>query len=56
VVKAFLHEKVNFLKMPDIIEQTMQKIAYVPQPTIDDYIACDADARGHAQWLVDKQL
>lgn len=56
VVKAFLHEKVNFLKMPDIIEQTMQKITYVAQPTIDDYIACDTDARGHAQWLVDKQL
>ena len=45
VVDAFLNEKVGFLQMSDIIEDTLQKCTFVPQPTLEDYIATDAEAR-----------
>ena len=45
VVDAFLKEKVGFLQMSDLIEDTLQKCTFVPQPTLEDYIASDAEAR-----------
>jgi len=53
VVDAFLKGKLSFMKMSEIIEQTMWKIAYIAHPTIDDYIACDQEARSYAKWLAD---
>jgi 1-deoxy-D-xylulose-5-phosphate reductoisomerase len=52
VVDAFLQGKIEFLNMPDFIEQTMQKIDYIGQPTIDDYILCDQQSREYAKWLI----
>ncbi len=45
VVEAFLQEKIGFLQMSDLIEDTMQKCTFVAQPTLEDYIATDAEAR-----------
>ncbi len=45
VVDAFLKEKVGFLQMSDLIEDMLQKCTFVPQPTLEDYIASDAEAR-----------
>lgn len=45
VVKAFLEDRIAFLDIPNVIEQTMQQVAFIGQPTIDDYIATDAEAR-----------
>lgn len=45
VVAAFLHDEVGFLEMSDIIEKTMNKVAYIEHPTYDDYVATDAEAR-----------
>ena len=33
VVDAFLHDKVGFLEMSDIIEQTINRLAYISNPT-----------------------
>ena len=54
VVKAFLNEKIGFLKMSDIIEQTMMKIAFIGHPSIDDYIETDNETRIRANELVNK--
>ena len=45
VVAAFLQEKVGFVQMSDLIEDTLQKCTFVAQPTLEDYIASDAEAR-----------
>ena len=45
VVEAFLQEKVGFVQMSDLIEDTLQKCTFVAQPTLEDYIASDAEAR-----------
>lgn len=44
-VSAFLNERVGFLQMSDVIEQTMQRVAFVAKPTYDDYVATDTEAR-----------
>lgn len=45
VNEAFRHDRCGFLQMSDIIEATMQRATFVAQPTYDDYIASDAEAR-----------
>ena len=45
VNEAFCHDRCGFLQMADIIEATMQRATFVAQPTYDDYIASDAEAR-----------
>lgn len=45
VNEAFRHDCCGFLQMADIIEATMQRATFIAQPTYDDYIASDAEAR-----------
>lgn len=45
VVAAFLEERIGFLQMSDVIEQTMQKAAFIRKPSYEDYVATDAEAR-----------
>ena len=45
VNEAFRKDRCGFLDMGDIIERTMQKATFIAQPTYDDYIATDAEAR-----------
>jgi len=51
-VAAFLHDKVGFLEMSDIIEKTMQKTAFVQVPTYEDYVQTDTEARYIAQEFI----
>jgi 1-deoxy-D-xylulose-5-phosphate reductoisomerase len=45
VVAAFLMDKVGFLAMSDIIEQTMAKASFIANPTYEDYVMTDQEAR-----------
>ncbi len=51
-VEAFLNEKVNFLQMSDIIENTLSKSSFINKPTLDDYCNSDAEAREIARNMV----
>lgn len=51
VVAAFLQDRIGFLQMSDVIEQTMQKTSFIATPTYDDYVATDAEARRIAAGL-----
>lgn len=44
-VDAFLHEKISFLGMSEVIEQAMQRTSFIAVPTYEDYVATDAEAR-----------
>ncbi len=52
VNRAFLEGRCRFLEMPDIIEQTMQQATFIKQPTYEDYLATDAEARRIAASLL----
>jgi len=45
VVDAFLHDKIGFFKMSDIIEATIQRVAYLQNPTLEDFMQSDQEAR-----------
>ena len=51
-VEAFLCEQTGFLKMSDIIEGTLDKIAFIAEPGLEDYQATDAAARKIAHSLI----
>ena len=44
-VDAFLKDKVGFLEMSDIIEQSMARVSFIKKPNYDDYVATDAETR-----------
>lgn len=52
-VAAFLNDKVGFLQMSDVIEKTMHTIPFQKQPSLDDYIAIDAESRRVASKLIE---
>ena len=51
-VYAFLRNRIGFLDMTDVIEQTMQKVAFLNKPSLDDYLESDAEARHYAADLI----
>lgn len=44
-VELFLQEKIGFLQMSDLIEQTLTKTVFIQNPSLEDYIQTDAEAR-----------
>ena len=48
-VAAFLHDRLSFLGMSDIIERTMQRASFIRKPSYEDYVATDAEARRIAE-------
>lgn len=52
VVAAFLQDRISFLRMSDVIEQTMSKVPYIKEPAYEDYVATDAEARRQASALL----
>lgn len=50
-VFAFLKNKIGFLEMTEVVEKTMEKIAFIEKPTLDDYFESDAMARDFAATL-----
>ena len=51
VVSAFLQERIPFLRMSEVIEETMAKVSFIHTPTYEDYVATDAEARRIAESL-----
>ncbi len=51
-VDAFLHDRISFLGMSDVIERTMERVPFVPGPSYEDYVATDAEARRVAGSLI----
>ena len=52
VVSAFLQERIPFLRMSVVIEETMAKVSFIHTPTYEDYVATDAEARRIAESLI----
>lgn len=51
-VKAFLEDKIRFIDIQNINEKVMLRTAYIPQPSYDDYVNTDSEARKIAQDLI----
>ena len=51
-VAAFLHDRISFLGMSDVIEKTMERVSFISKPTYEDYVATDAEARRVAESFI----
>lgn len=51
-VEAFLDEKLEFYRMPEVIARTMEQIDFISHPSLDDYLASDKEAREYAGKLI----
>lgn len=45
VNRAFLEGRCRFLQMADVIADTLERATYISQPTYEDYLQSDAEAR-----------
>ena len=53
-VERFLENKVAFLKMPDLVEQCMEEIPFIGNPTLEEYVETDRRARELADEILKK--
>lgn len=51
-VAAFLRDAIGFNDIHRIIEETMGRLPNVTNPTYDDYVACNNEARAYAMSLI----
>jgi 1-deoxy-D-xylulose-5-phosphate reductoisomerase len=51
-VWAFLRNRIGFLDMTDVIEKTMSNISFIQNPTLDEYLNSDAEARSFTASLI----
>jgi len=52
-VYAFLRNRIGFLDISEMVEQTMQKIKHIEKPTLQEYLDSDAEARNFAASLIE---
>lgn len=48
-VAAFLHEKIGFKRIYELIMETLEAMPFVASPTLDDYVTFNAEARAFAE-------
>jgi 1-deoxy-D-xylulose-5-phosphate reductoisomerase len=48
-VDAFLHDRIGFLAMSDLIAHCMQKVSFIEKPGYEDYVNSDTETRKQAE-------
>ncbi len=51
-VWAFLRNRIGFLDMTAVVEKTMQNVAFIEKPTLQEYFDSDGEARNFAASLI----
>jgi len=51
-VAAFLNDKIKFLQIHEVIEQTMENAAFIEHPSLEQYIETDNEARALTKELI----
>jgi 1-deoxy-D-xylulose-5-phosphate reductoisomerase len=51
-VYAFLRNRIGFLDMTEVVEQTMTKMPFIENPTLEEYFESDGEARSFAASLI----
>ena len=51
-VFAFLRNRIGFLDITEVVERTMNKIAFIQHPTLQEYFDTDGEARNFAASLI----
>jgi 1-deoxy-D-xylulose-5-phosphate reductoisomerase len=51
-VWAFLHNRIGFLDITAVVEQTMEKIPFIEKPNLEEYFESDGEARSFAASII----
>lgn len=51
-VYAFLRNRIGFLDMTEVVEQTMSRVSFLENPTLEEYFETDGEARNFAASLI----
>ena len=51
-VFAFLRNRIGFLDITAMVEQTMNKISFIENPTLEEYFESDGEARNFAASMI----
>lgn len=51
-VWAFLHNRIGFLDITAVVEQTMNEVAFIEKPNLEEYFESDGEARNFAASLI----
>lgn len=51
-VEGFLQNKLSFIQMTELLEQTMQEISFIEKPSLEDYFNCNIETRRVATELM----
>ncbi len=51
-VWAFLRNRIGFLDMTAVVEKTMENVAFIEKPTLEEYFESDGEARNFAASLI----
>ena len=53
-VAAFLHDEIRFVDIPEMVQHTIDSMAFIEKPTYDDFVATNQEARRVASALLQK--
>lgn len=53
-VDAFLKDQIGFLEISQVIEQCMESVRFLENPSLEDYVQTDTDTRIKAKELINK--
>jgi 1-deoxy-D-xylulose-5-phosphate reductoisomerase len=53
-VEAFLKDEIGFLQMSDLIEDAMNRVDFISQPSLSDYVSSDEEVRAISYELIKK--
>jgi 1-deoxy-D-xylulose-5-phosphate reductoisomerase len=51
-VREFLHDRIGFTEMSDLIEKVVAKTSFIAKPTLDDIMATHKEATEIAEAIV----
>ena len=51
-VWAFLHNRIGFLDITAVVEQTMEHVTFIEKPNLEEYFESDGEARNFAASLI----
>ena len=51
-VEEFLHNRIGFLQMSDVVERCLSKMDYIANPALEDYVNTDKETRIKAKELI----
>lgn len=53
-VAAFLHDKVRFVEIPEVVQHTMDAMPFKARPVYEDYVSSNDEARRYAEALIQR--